>query len=176
METLSDFSNYGAKNVDIAVYGEDIPGPDLGTSIVGRSGTSQATAIITGVAALYGTHLPEFDAAQIKCAILESARHVVGMGDKATSEGLLNFDDGFALLGSCTPSDQCSEDFTGMQALTGSTDNSRMLKTNLGIESAEVLINQSHHTYDASLGTTLQPGFEVQAGTQFQILSSGCQD
>lgn len=68
--TLAAFSNYGAQTVDVATYGVDIPGPDLGDGISYLSGTSQSTAIVTAVAALMATNDIE-EPEDIKCELTE---------------------------------------------------------------------------------------------------------
>ena len=67
---LSSFSNYGAATVDLAAPGSFIystlPGGAYGT----YSGTSMATPLVTGAAALYAAAHPTASAAEIRAALL----------------------------------------------------------------------------------------------------------
>ncbi len=67
-------SNYGARTVDIAAPGKNIfstlPGGQYGY----LTGTSQATAVVTGVAALIKSQYPDFDATRL-------IRHLTETGD-----------------------------------------------------------------------------------------------
>lgn len=71
LETLPS-SNYGKKSVDLAAPGLDIystlPGNQFGT----MTGTSQATAFVSGVAALIMSHFPTFTAREVKKYILRT--------------------------------------------------------------------------------------------------------
>lgn len=71
--TRSHFSNYGRETVDLMAAGEKIIGPDLTGSMIPLNGTSQATGITTGVAAIAARQQSNFDQKTLKCALLESA-------------------------------------------------------------------------------------------------------
>lgn len=83
-------SNYGTKTVHIAAPGEGIystlPGGNYGL----MTGTSQATAFVSGVAALILSHNKEFSAAQVKKQIIATADELPGLRDKTVSGGKLN--------------------------------------------------------------------------------------
>ncbi|MEL6863088.1 MAG: S8 family peptidase, partial [Bacteroidota bacterium] len=53
----SSFSNFGLTNVDVAAMGRNVVAPDHTGAYKAKSGTSQATALVSGVAALLMTHL-----------------------------------------------------------------------------------------------------------------------
>jgi len=83
-------SNYGKNGVDIAA-----PGARIRSSLPGGrsgylTGTSQATAFVTGVAALIKAEFPKFDYGQIKKIIRESAIKVPALADKCSSGGRLS--------------------------------------------------------------------------------------
>ncbi|MEX0289413.1 MAG: S8 family serine peptidase, partial [Flavobacteriaceae bacterium] len=71
-ELPASFSNYGKKSVDIFAPGVDIyatlPGSKYGT----RSGTSMASPVVAGVAALIRSHFPEFSPAEVKEILIAS--------------------------------------------------------------------------------------------------------
>lgn len=69
---LSDFSNFGFQTVDVAYLGELIPGPSPFGDIVMKSGTSQATAVVSGIATAAASYLADPDYRKVKCAILNT--------------------------------------------------------------------------------------------------------
>jgi thermitase len=83
-------SNYGMKTVHIAAPGEGIystlPGGNYGL----MTGTSQATAFVTGVAALILSHNKEFNFEQVRKQIIATADEIPGLRDKTSSSGKLN--------------------------------------------------------------------------------------
>ena len=83
-------SNYGTKTVHIAAPGEGIystlPGGNYGL----MTGTSQATAFVSGVAALILSHNKDFSADQVKKQIIATADELPGLRDKTISGGKLN--------------------------------------------------------------------------------------
>ena len=83
-------SNYGVRTVDIAAPGENIystlPGNGYGT----MTGTSQATAFVTGVAALLMSHNRDFTAADTKRYILRTGDEYATLLSKTGSAKLLN--------------------------------------------------------------------------------------
>ena len=98
-------SNYGTKTVDIAAPGENIystlPG---GYGLL--TGTSQATAFVTGVAALVMAHHQDFTAERVKKYILATGDNVPSLiGKTGTSKklnsykALVTLDQGVSLTG-----------------------------------------------------------------------------
>ena len=71
-DTLADFSNYGTTSVDLAAPGVDIYSTKLGSSYQYKSGTSQATPHVSGVAALVKSLNHSLTAVQIKNIILST--------------------------------------------------------------------------------------------------------
>lgn len=86
---LNESSNYGAAGVDIAA-----PGTYILSTIPGgygfMSGTSMAAPMVTGVAALVYSSRLDFDLADVRQAILGSARKLDTMDRKTASGGILN--------------------------------------------------------------------------------------
>ena len=104
-DALADFSNFGATSVDIAAPGVKI----LSTTADGKyndvvatytihgqtksmnwDGTSMATPIVAGAAALIWSKYPNEDYHSIKQRILNSARTVSGLQGKVATGGVLN--------------------------------------------------------------------------------------
>jgi subtilisin family serine protease len=83
-------SNYGLRTVDIAAPGENIystlPGGGFGL----MTGTSQATAFVTGVAALIEAHNRDFDYSEVKKYILRTGDEYPTLLSKTGSAKLLN--------------------------------------------------------------------------------------
>ncbi|MDR0221786.1 MAG: S8 family serine peptidase, partial [Lachnospiraceae bacterium] len=75
-DNLSYFSNYGQNTVHIAAPGSNIRSTLPNSQYGNASGTSMATPYVAGVAALVLTAHPEYNTAQLREAILSSARAV----------------------------------------------------------------------------------------------------
>ncbi len=88
--SLSGFSNHGKKNVDLAILGQKIAGPDLGSGIENKDGTSQAAAIVTGLAAALGTNQKAFNAKEVKCALINGSPYAASLADVVYSEGYVH--------------------------------------------------------------------------------------
>jgi subtilisin family serine protease len=75
---VATFSNYGATLVDVFA-----PGEDIWSTVPGgykrESGTSMASPVVAGLAALIMSHYPELTALEVKRVILESATR---LGDR----------------------------------------------------------------------------------------------
>ncbi|HEV7333050.1 MAG TPA: S8 family peptidase [Flavisolibacter sp.] len=98
----SNFSNWGAKTVDIAAPGsyiwstvpvgsvDDATKDGKNDGIGWMSGTSMATPYVTGAAALYKSVFPSATAAEIKNALLMSARPTKAFTGKCVTGGRLD--------------------------------------------------------------------------------------
>lgn len=101
---IADFSNYGRNSVDVFA-----PGVKIYSTLPGRNsygflqGTSMASPVVAGVAAVIRSYFPDLSAKQVKYAIEKSAvqdtavkvtkpgtKEVVQMSVLSTSGGLLN--------------------------------------------------------------------------------------
>ncbi|MEK6782119.1 MAG: S8 family peptidase [Bacteroidota bacterium] len=94
---LSFFSQYGAASVDIGAPGSGIwstypitVNSQVVSDYASLTGTSMATAYVTGAAALYAASNPGATAAQIKSAILNSATPTPSLTGKCVTGGRLN--------------------------------------------------------------------------------------
>ncbi len=83
-------SNYGVRTVDLAAPGENIYSTLPGNSFGVMTGTSQATAFVTGVAALIMAHNSEFKANDIKKYILRTGDEYSTLLSKTGTAKLLN--------------------------------------------------------------------------------------
>lgn len=89
LKTLSS-SNYGAKSVDVSAPGHRIKS-SLPKSRSGfLTGTSQATAFVSGVAALLKSEFPELTTNHIKELVVRSAKKEITMINKTISGGRLD--------------------------------------------------------------------------------------
>ena len=78
LEITADFSNYGQKNVDVFAPGVDIYSAVPGNKYQLMSGTSMATPVVAGVAALILEYYPGLSAIQVKDIILKSVTSLKG--------------------------------------------------------------------------------------------------
>ncbi len=90
-DMVADFSNYGAKNVDLFAPGVDLYStiPDQGYKKA--SGTSMASPVVAGVATLLRSYFPTLTAKQTKEVIMESVHKVNTMVKKPGSDELVPF-------------------------------------------------------------------------------------
>lgn len=87
---LSQFSNYGAKEVDVFAPGEEITSVTVGNKYMVSQGTSIATPIVSGVAAMLRAHFPKLTATQIKEILIKSVRPADNLKDRCTSGGIID--------------------------------------------------------------------------------------
>ena len=73
-QLVASFSNYGKERVDLFAPGVDIYSTTPDQNYERFPGTSMAAPMVTGVAALIMAYDPELTPAQVRTAILESAR------------------------------------------------------------------------------------------------------
>jgi cell wall-associated protease len=74
----ADFSNYGKKNVDIFAPGVKVTSVTMDDEVNTEDGTSFASPITAGIAALILEYYPTLSSKQIKDAILQSAHPLTG--------------------------------------------------------------------------------------------------
>lgn len=72
-DLVAGFSNYGKKTVDVFAPGKDIYSTVPGSKYENNSGTSMASPVVTGVAAVLKSYFPKLTFADIKRIILQSA-------------------------------------------------------------------------------------------------------
>ena len=89
-DQLATFSNYGVKSVAIAAPGVDILSTWLGDEYEEKSGTSMATPVISGVAALIVAHNPKITVDELRSKIIASVDPLDSLKGKVTSGGRIN--------------------------------------------------------------------------------------
>lgn len=97
---LAPFANYGFEDVDIALPGIGLAGLES-DNLVYRSGTSQSTALLAGIAASLGTHLENFEYGPIICAIMNSAESKPNLLGKVKSGGVIDAESALEMLADC---------------------------------------------------------------------------
>ncbi|HVF21547.1 MAG TPA: S8 family peptidase [Pyrinomonadaceae bacterium] len=89
-DQLASFSNYGAKSVAIAAPGVDILSTWLGNQYEEKSGTSMATPVIAGVAALVVSENPRISVDDLRKRIMASSDPIVALKGKTVTGGRIN--------------------------------------------------------------------------------------
>jgi thermitase len=89
-DQLATFSNYGVKSVAIAAPGVDILSTWLGNQYEEKSGTSMATPVISGVAALIVTQNPRISVDDLRKKLMASTDPIVALKGKTVSGGRIN--------------------------------------------------------------------------------------
>lgn len=98
-EVLSS-SNYGTETVDIAAPGQNILSTLPGNAYGFMTGTSQATAFVTGAAALVMAHKQSFSAEDVKKYILSTGDAVTSLASKTRTSRQLNMFKALTILDS----------------------------------------------------------------------------
>jgi len=89
-DQLASFSNYGVKSVAIAAPGVEILSTWLGNQYEEKSGTSMATPVISGVAALILSENPKLSVADLRKRLMDSTDPIVALKGKTVSGGRIN--------------------------------------------------------------------------------------
>lgn len=89
-DELAKFSNYGVKSVAIAAPGVEILSTWLGNAYEEKSGTSMATPVVSGVAALILAEHPRLSVDELKKKLLASTDPIVALKGKTVTGGRIN--------------------------------------------------------------------------------------
>ena len=89
-DQLAKFSNYGVKSVAIAAPGVDILSTWLGNEYEEKSGTSMATPVVAGVAALIVSENPRISVDQLRKRLLDSVDPLPQLRDRVATGGRIN--------------------------------------------------------------------------------------
>jgi len=92
-DELAAFSNYGYKTVDIAAPGASIYTTSVGNSYEFFSGTSAATPLVSGAAALVWSMNPDLDYRDVKKLLVDNVDPLPSLQGKVYSGGRLNVGD-----------------------------------------------------------------------------------
>ncbi|MCY4523838.1 MAG: S8 family serine peptidase [Halobacteriovoraceae bacterium] len=100
---LISSANYGKSTVDISAPGHRIKSIFPNNQIGFLSGTSQATAFVTGAVALIKSHYPKISPSKIKNIIRKSSDMRPSLQNKCISGGILNIADALDVAGGKKP-------------------------------------------------------------------------
>jgi subtilisin family serine protease len=89
-DELASFSNYGAKSVHVAAPGANILSTWLGNEYEEHSGTSMATPIVSGVAALVLSKQPDLSVDELRSVLLKSVDKLPHLNGKVSTGGRIN--------------------------------------------------------------------------------------
>jgi subtilisin family serine protease len=89
-DQLASFSNWGAKSVAMAAPGVDILSTWLGNAYEEKSGTSMATPVVSGVAALIVAEHPRMSVDELRKKLLASSDPIVALKGKTVTGGRVN--------------------------------------------------------------------------------------
>jgi subtilisin family serine protease len=89
-DQLAAFSNFGVKSVAIAAPGVDILSTWLGNAYEEKSGTSMATPVVSGVAALVLSQHPRMSVDELRKKLLASTDPIVALKGKTETGGRIN--------------------------------------------------------------------------------------
>lgn len=90
LDVLARFSNYGAKTVHIAAPGAEIMSTWPRNEYEEHSGTSMATPVVSGVAALILSVSPDLSVTDLRQRLLESVDKLPSLDGKVSSGGRVN--------------------------------------------------------------------------------------
>jgi thermitase len=89
-DELAPFSNYGAKSVHIAAPGANILSTWLGNEYEEHSGTSMATPMVSGVAALVLSKQPHLSVEELRSTLLKSVDPIPHLNGKVSTGGRIS--------------------------------------------------------------------------------------
>lgn len=89
-DELASFSNWGVKSVAIGAPGVDILSTWLGDAYEEKSGTSMATPVVSGVAALVLSSHPKMSVDDLRKKLLASSDPIVALKGKTVTGGRIN--------------------------------------------------------------------------------------
>jgi len=139
-ESLALFSNYGHNTVDLVAPGVRIESINVaGSGLLANktSGTSQATAFVSGAALALAAHQSAFDYLEVKCAILSGVDILPSLKTKILTSGKLNIDNAYdELLVGC-------HDTINTPVFNGSEGRSR-IATNETAQEIEIFPNPAN--------------------------------
>lgn len=107
---LASFSNIGANSVDLAAPGTGILSTALGGDFSSSAGTSVATTVVSGAAALMLAQKPSLSPAEVRNILMETATPSASLSGKTVSGGTLNLKGALASLGATFAASAASDE------------------------------------------------------------------
>jgi subtilisin family serine protease len=89
-DELASFSNYGARSVHLAAPGANILSTWLGNEYEEHSGTSMATPVVAGVAALVLSKRPQLSVDELRSILLKSVDRIPSLEGKTLTGGRIS--------------------------------------------------------------------------------------
>jgi subtilisin family serine protease len=89
-DQLASFSNFGVKSVMIGAPGVDILSTWLGNEYEEKSGTSMATPVVSGVAALVLAQNPRMSVEDLRKRLMDSTDPIIALKGKTVTGGRIN--------------------------------------------------------------------------------------
>lgn len=89
-DELASFSNYGAKRVHLAAPGANILSTWLGDDYEEHSGTSMATPMVSGIAALVLSKRPQLSVDELRSTLLKSVDKIPHLDGKVSTGGRIS--------------------------------------------------------------------------------------
>jgi subtilisin family serine protease len=89
-DELASFSNYGARSVHVAAPGANILSTWLGNEYEERSGTSMATPMVSGVAALVLSNRPQLSVDELRSVLLKAVDKLPVLNGKISTGGRIS--------------------------------------------------------------------------------------
>jgi len=89
-DELASFSNYGLRSVHVAAPGANILSTWLGNEYEEHSGTSMATPMVSGVAALVLSKRPQLSVEELRAILLTSVDRIPQLNGKVSTGGRIN--------------------------------------------------------------------------------------
>ncbi len=89
-DELASFSNYGAKRVHLAAPGANILSTWLGDDYEEHSGTSMATPMVSGIAALVLSKRPQLSVDELRSTLLKSVDKLPHLNGKVSTGGRIS--------------------------------------------------------------------------------------
>jgi subtilisin family serine protease len=89
-DQLAPFSNFGVKSVHLAAPGKEILSTWLGNDYQEHSGTSMATPVVAGVAALVLSRQPNLNTEELRSRLLNSVDRLPNLQGKISTSGRIN--------------------------------------------------------------------------------------
>ncbi|MGZ3769892.1 MAG: S8 family peptidase [Bdellovibrio sp.] len=165
-------SNYGTETVDIAAPGQNILSCLPGNSYGYMTGTSQATAFVTGAGVLVIAHNESFKAEDIKKYILSTGDAQTQLASKTRTSRQLNLYKALTILDQgVSASGVIAVNTQNMKLFTADPNEKIGRKPQAGLDKTAVEMSQFGHSLINAIGNKTKPtklGIKQDGGEGFQ--------